>query len=475
MMQQSSESERPSLVITGSDPSPTVIKGLVALLPDSSFDLSHVSRPDSSAGAATWHIDLSRQQPAADSNSITILLNRTSVEEGFRTILPSLANSPPLLTVDLYVGESHRIGASIALVADSFKQSIELTQKFVAETLTNMLLEGFATASGISGLGPKDRSPVTTGLIANIRGLVVSSSERVKRFLFWKLFQERWDIAVADLNDQLDPLSLDKQHWRVLNLPGEQWQDYYADPFFYRQQAPSSTPSTEWLLYEHYDHKNQKGEIRAEKLGENGAKANHSLLSLPGHLSYPYVFQLENQTYLLPEQEATGRPPQSYPLSNNRHEALISGKPVTMPGLPPLFDSTIFKYGDYYWLLGTLKGFSNSTHLGLWFAISPFDTWHPHRYMPVAINSQYGRPAGTPFIHQGRLTIPLQNSSRGYGERMELFEVIQLSPKEIDWRHVGTISKENIKIPGAQVRGVHTLSVSDCSIAIDFRTLTLKK
>lgn len=473
-MMQRNQSDRTRLeVIDDSRATTALIRQLFDRLADNDIELHYLNGSEQTQSPASWRLDPSAQRPVDDKNSITILINGTSILKGFRTILPALATTPPLLTVDLFSGNSLRISATIALVADSLTESLELTQRFVADGVKS-LLEGATTAPGISTALAGSRPRQCAGPLAGVWGLLVSSKERVKRYLVWKLCRERWHIAVADHTDGFDPMSLAKQQWRPVTLAAKHCADYHADPFLLSATISNDSAITEWLLFEHFDHNADKGEIRAVALPEQEPGAYCSLLSLSGHLSYPHVFQLGNQSYLLPEQVGTGLPPQAYTLDSKQQPG-ITGDPIPMPGLPPLFDGTMFKYGDHYWLLGTLKKFSNSSHLGLWFADHPFAGWQPHRYMPVAINSQYGRPAGTPFHHQNRLIIPLQNSARGYGKRIELFEVVKLSPTDLDWQHCGTISKEMINLPGARIGGVHTLSVSNHSLAIDYLTISLKR
>lgn len=68
----------------------------------------------------------------------------------------------------------------------------------------------------------------------------------------------------------------------------------------------------------------------------------------------------------------------------------------------------------------------------MWFAPSLDGPWQPHPLNPVKSEVTSSRPAGTPFVHDGRLFRPAQDDSGSYGRAMVINEVLRLTPEAFD-------------------------------------------
>ncbi|MCP4329129.1 MAG: hypothetical protein GY791_11900 [Alphaproteobacteria bacterium] len=234
-----------------------------------------------------------------------------------------------------------------------------------------------------------------------------------------KIF-EKWGAALvrAPIESFLDPSFRPVVEW--LPLPGGD--DFYADPF------GVETDDGLFVFVERFDSESQKGRIAAFSIDDNGvAGAAVDILSIPVHMSYPFIFEDEGQVYCCPEIfQANGAylfRAESLPGRWRSMGPLIDGL--------PLVDPTIVRHDGRYWLWATvrLRGLDRAG-LHLWHAESLFGPWHAHPANPVKVDAGSARPGGTPFVHDGVLYRPAQNCAKTYGGSLVINRVLVLSPTE---------------------------------------------
>jgi hypothetical protein len=117
-------------------------------------------------------------------------------------------------------------------------------------------------------------------------------------------------------------------------------------------------------------------------------------------------------------------------------------------------DSTVFRHDGRWWLLCIDVDRSDDT-LCAWHATSLRGPWLPHAANPLKTDTRNTRPAGTPFVHAGKLYRPAQDNSRTYGGRVVINEIVRLSPSEFAERVVRVIPPFHSSPYPA---GFHTLS-----------------
>ena len=82
-----------------------------------------------------------------------------------------------------------------------------------------------------------------------------------------------------------------------------------------------------------------------------------------------------------------------------------------------IVDATLFRHGELWWLAGASD--PGGAHLGadlhLWHATDILGPWTPHAANPVKTDVGSARPAGRPFVSEGVLYRPAQDSSQTYG------------------------------------------------------------
>ena len=242
---------------------------------------------------------------------------------------------------------------------------------------------------------------------------------------------EDWNVGI--LHQPIHTLLDDEASLNVRWLPAPAPNNFRADPFGYILGDGQVN-----MLYEKFDHDRGIGDIsRLRPKGDNVLKRSRTMLSTGKHLSYPYVLQRPEAVYVVPESAADGRV-DLYRV-NSENDAL---EPVCRLLDEPLFDPTLFEHDGRWWLLGTKPPLSNVA-LHAYHAEELTGPYRPHALNPVKLDIRTARPGGTPFVHEGQLYRPAQDSSRTYGGRIALNCIIVLTPEcfaEETVRYVGPIS-----------------------------------
>ena len=215
------------------------------------------------------------------------------------------------------------------------------------------------------------------------------------------------------------------------------------------------------MLCEHFDYRRGRGKICAiEVVRGHFGPPEEVALGLPIHLSYPCVVEEDGVVYCVPEALDT------------REVALFRGDPfptvwtktsVLLEDVAAV-DPTIFHHGGRWWLAYADGDIGMDADLVLWHAANLVGPWKPHRTNPVKRDARSARPAGTPFVHEGRLYRPAQDCSRTYGARIVIHEVITLTTEEFTERPVATIEPT---AGSPYPAGRHTLSAFGDMTLID--------
>ncbi|MFW5753173.1 MAG: glucosamine inositolphosphorylceramide transferase family protein [Marinilabiliaceae bacterium] len=175
---------------------------------------------------------------------------------------------------------------------------------------------------------------------------------------------------------------------------------------------------------------NGKGRIAVGAVDKQTGKLKSrpaAVLEKPTHLSYPFVFQIEGEWYMLPESSAS-------------HEVTLY-KSVEFPDKWEAFrtvfegeqwvDTTPFFYSEKWWVFSVSKPASYASsyqELHLFYCDDILhDKWEAHPMNPVVSDVRYARPAGRLFFYEGKLYRPAQNCLHIYGGGVQLCEVLTLS------------------------------------------------
>ena len=234
--------------------------------------------------------------------------------------------------------------------------------------------------------------------------------------------------------------------WNVLPDDGQR---FYADPF------PILRGGQVTLFVEDFHHGLGRGVISAVRFGPTGPVGSPEVVLDTGHhLSYPFVFEADGETWMIPESCSVGRVDlfraKAFPGDWVLETTLIEDLVVS--------DATIHRRGETWWMFGCVRegGGSFSDHLHLWTAADFRGPWIPHAANPVLVDIASARPAGRMVERDGTLFRPVQDCRDGYGAALGIARVTELDHAAFG-QVVETIVRPGPNWPG---RRLHTLNAA---------------
>jgi hypothetical protein len=183
------------------------------------------------------------------------------------------------------------------------------------------------------------------------------------------------------------------------------------------------------------------GVIAASRIDDDGQITSlEDVLVQDHHLSYPTVFFDEGVAWMLPETSAA-RSVRLFRADEFPHRWSLAE--VLLDGITA-FDPTIHRNDDGYWLWACVAPFGRGRNDELWLfhSSSLLGPWRSHPANPVVDDPRRARPAGGLFFAEGRLIRPAQDCSAGYGRRLVLNEVLNLTRDNYQERPISVIEPD---------------------------------
>ncbi|APX75473.1 Uncharacterised protein [Achromobacter insolitus] len=198
---------------------------------------------------------------------------------------------------------------------------------------------------------------------------------------------------------------------------------FFADPFVYTQDKKP------YIFFEDYDFTSRKGTISVATYSDGAFRLLGTALNLPYHLSFPYIFEHDGVTYMVPE--TCGN--RSIELWKCTEFPLKWELDVNLMTNISAVDTIIFKHGEYWWLLTNIDrtdGQSHCDELFAFFSDSPRSTeWTPHACNPIVRNPMRARNAGIVVSPSGEVIRCAQYQGFcHYGKGVSLNRIEELSP-----------------------------------------------
>lgn len=239
----------------------------------------------------------------------------------------------------------------------------------------------------------------------------------------------------------------------------------FADCFYVEDQR------RHFIFFEEVDDQHPVGFLSVLEIFKDGTYTEpQTILKLDYHLSYPCVFKIENDWYMIPETSAnktvelwkcTEFPLKWEKLSNLLEDIeAVDTTPFYHEGIWYLFTSTrrnCKKFGDRLDLFYTED------------ILQP--DWKEHPQNPVCKGQQQFRMAGKPFIYNGKLVRPSQDSLKRYGGNIELKQIIKLSPMVYQEQLLEVILPDWKK----EDDGCHTINAENNFVVLDAIRLSAKQ
>jgi hypothetical protein len=287
-----------------------------------------------------------------------------------------------------------------------------------------------------------------------LRFLLQTGSQMLRKLWELTFHVEVWNVGFTrqSVAEILKSAKVDASGvtWCKPHEPGH----FIADPFAYQLDG------VEQVLVEDYP---QGGRGRISKLLESTSRPQVALqvdLEEPHHLSYPFIFTEDGETYCVPEAYQS-RGVGLYKRTNGTwrlERTLIDGQPIV--------DPTLFKHQGLYWILCTLQNDGAWGNLKLYgyYAERLDGEWKPHRLNPVKCDIGSSRPAGTPVWVDGELYRPSQDCSETYGGAVVINRIARLSPSEFEEVEAARIRPLS---GGPYPDGLHTINPTARGAVID--------
>jgi hypothetical protein len=229
----------------------------------------------------------------------------------------------------------------------------------------------------------------------------------------------------------------------------------YADPFIV-----NGTDGNVQVLYEQMTSYKMDGHIGLLVFDKAfSILEQRKILDTGSHLSYPFIFRENGQTFIFPE-NALGGALNCYEY-DEKNKTLIN--PINVLDLPVL-DSTILKYDGRYWLFCTLLGDQLNSELHIFYSDQLKGSYTPHPANPVKTGLKGSRPAGDFIEVDGAFYRPAQNCTHYYGESVTIYKLKTLDKAKFEEEFYMEIKPNS----GDEFNyGLHTLNARDNYIIVD--------
>lgn len=277
------------------------------------------------------------------------------------------------------------------------------------------------------------------------------------QFHFHDLFlTEKWNIGIVSetLDDFLKPgeITLNNTVWLNINT---QKSVYHADSFGFIKNDQIH------ILCEEYDYKNAKGFLTSFSVDKSSFRVHSKTKALEKeyHLAYPYLFEYQGSHYCIPE-NSEGGSVDLYWFEPDEGKLIFEQNLIK--NLQAV-DPSLFFYNGYWWLFFTDR-ISTNERLHIWYSKHLSGPYTSHSNNPVKVDIRSSRPAGNPFVYDGKLFRPAQDCSIRSGRRIYINEIIALTPTTFVETEFSIINPGH----GSKFRdGLHTICVTNGLIVVD--------
>lgn len=296
-----------------------------------------------------------------------------------------------------------------------------------------------ASPQPVAAFAPQPRAGSLSRALHGLRGRALAWRRRLKA----QWLSESWMIGVVDA--PIQGMLAESFQSRIRWLGERGRSGYRADPF--------GVPGDTHRLYcESYDYDEGFGRLESLRLDEQDriVEAAPAGVRLPGHLSYPYLFEHDGGLYAVPETAARRR------CELFRIDQAGQWQPVTtLLEDVAAVDASLFAWGGRFWLAYTDLALGAFDNLCLSYADDLRGPWQRHARYPVKLDHRSARPAGTPFVHEGALYRPAQDCASGYGQAVVLNRVELCTPDSYREQIVAECRPDP---RGLNPHGLHTVS-----------------
>ncbi|MBV8747438.1 MAG: hypothetical protein JO134_20600 [Xanthobacteraceae bacterium] len=233
--------------------------------------------------------------------------------------------------------------------------------------------------------------------------------------------------------------------------------EFWADPFLFEEKGET------WLFFENYDRSTRNGRIACGRIDQDGQVRDVNIvIENLYHMSNPLIFRHADEIIMIPETMAARRVEmyrcRDFPFGWDRSAILLDDIDMCDP-IPIDVDG-------HWWLFGNVVGRDGSSwnELHLFHAGVLTGPWIPHPLNPVIADVRTARPGGRMFWQDGVLFRYAQDCGGGYGSRLHLCRIDELTQTSYHQTVVATIDPFELGM-----NGVHAYDAGTRYEVIDAR------
>ncbi len=277
----------------------------------------------------------------------------------------------------------------------------------------------------------------------------------IKRFFGEKLFNKkiRWYVSYKS-NEGLENLKLDD--FKVIdNIDKNR---FLADPFVFKKDNKN------FIFLEDFNFSKNKGIISCFEVENDKAKFLGPVLEESFHLSFPYIFEYDNQIFMCPEthqkREIRIYICEKFPLKWRFYKTLIKNINSV--------DTILFEKDKLWWLITSTSNMSikDFNELNIFYSeTGPLtDSWKAHDLNPIVVNPNIARNGGIIINNEKIFRVSQKNGFNVYGEYFSVNEIKILNKnnfKEVNVINILPNFRKNLK-------GTHHLNNKDNFFVNDY-------
>ncbi len=232
-----------------------------------------------------------------------------------------------------------------------------------------------------------------------------------------------------------------------------------ADPFLFQKDGHY------YVFFEAYDRLKRKGVLGYRQVAENTVGDIRIIYEAASHLSYPFIYEADDDIYIVPESNISGELYRlkclSFPDKWEKEKVLLKAR---------LVDSTFFvKNGEHYCFSMQVDDDLLFDRLDLFYYAN--GEWVPCPKNPVKRDLATARSAGKCFEYDGVWYRPSQDCSNGYGCALRLNVIDKINSNEYMEHCTKKLRPSEIQTnTGVQYQGIHTYNRLKHVEVIDLKT-----
>ncbi|MFK7776429.1 MAG: hypothetical protein AB8F94_30180 [Saprospiraceae bacterium] len=276
---------------------------------------------------------------------------------------------------------------------------------------------------------PTKKSPSEISALSNLSN---HFCRIIYNFIRKKFYREQWLLL---FKSEISP-SISVSDFKIISPPKDR---FWADPILVQRENKN------YLFFEELPFSTNRGFLSVVEINENGFSGPiTSILEKPYHLSYPFIFELEDTYYMIPESNEN-KDIQLYECTNFPYE--WKHKMDLMTDIVAV-DTTLFYHNKKWWMFTVIsecKGIGKNDELFLFYADIPLTKdWKSHPQNPIISDVRSARPGGSIYIQDGKIIRPSQDCSKKYGYGINLNEIEILTETEYREKRILHVAPSDI-------------------------------